>query len=165
MIFRLLLALALLASPASAQSITQSNYVVQSVGAWTPAITFATPGDLAVAYTTQVGYYIKTGRMVTLSAQITTSSFTWSTASGTFQITGLPFTASATPNIRAQGAVDFQGITKANYTQLNINISQNAATILFNMSAQAQTRSNVVAADLPSGGTVVINLTINYITN
>ena len=33
-------------------------------GTWTPTITFATPGNLSVAYTTQSGSYTKIGRMV-----------------------------------------------------------------------------------------------------
>lgn len=36
-------------------------------GTWTPVLTFATPGDLSVAYSTQAGSYTKIGRQVMVS--------------------------------------------------------------------------------------------------
>lgn len=65
-------------------------------GTWTPGVTFATPGNLAVAYSTQNGRYTRIGRLVLAYFSCITSSFTHSTASGAFTITGLPFTINAT---------------------------------------------------------------------
>jgi len=76
-------------------------------GYWTPAITAATPGDLNVGYTAQQGWYTKKGREVTLSLRILCSSFTHTTASGSLEITGLPFTVAA----YHQGAVMFDVAT------------------------------------------------------
>lgn len=67
-----------------------SNYV--SEGLWTPAITFATPGNLSVAYSDQLGYYTRIGSFVRLSWYLTFIP-TYTTASGAISITGLPFTS------------------------------------------------------------------------
>lgn len=61
-------------------------------GTWTPVITFATPGDLNVAYSRQVGKYIKIGSAVSITIDVVTSTFTHTTASGIVLIGGLPFT-------------------------------------------------------------------------
>lgn len=68
---------------------------VNEVGTWTPSLTFATPGDLNVAYTTQVGRYRKYGRLLWVDFRIVTSNFTFTTASGALNIAGLPFTMGA----------------------------------------------------------------------
>lgn len=60
-------------------------------GTWTPALTASTPGDLSVAYSTQLGTYTKVGKFITLTFAITTTSFTHTTASGYLRISGVPF--------------------------------------------------------------------------
>jgi hypothetical protein len=81
---------------ASANANTLDDY---EEGTFTPAITFATPGDLSVAYSFQVGTYTKIGNRVIASVNIVTSSFSFTTASGTLSITGLPYTSDATATI------------------------------------------------------------------
>jgi hypothetical protein len=56
---------------------------------FTPVATFATPGDLSVAYTTQLGYGARMGKFVFLDIVLTFTP-TFTTASGEFRITGLP---------------------------------------------------------------------------
>lgn len=63
-------------------------------GTWTPVLTYATPGTLAVTQA-NYGYYTKIGRQVTVQATVRLSAFTKGTASGALQITGLPFTVLA----------------------------------------------------------------------
>lgn len=65
-------------------------------GTFTPAFSL---GVGSVTYTTQTGTFTKIGRLVTVQINIVVN--TVSTPSGTFRITGLPFTSSAT----AKGAV------------------------------------------------------------
>lgn len=79
---------------AASWSVDQQAQVYLSA-AWTPVLTFATPGDLSVAYTTQLGRYTRIGNMVTLSGSLLTSTFTHTTASGNLQITGTPFASGA----------------------------------------------------------------------
>ena len=74
-------------------------------GTWTPTVTFATPGDLAVVYSIQAGFYTRIGNKVQLDFRITTTTFTWTTASSTFTIAGLPFTATSATNYRSTGSI------------------------------------------------------------
>jgi hypothetical protein len=60
-------------------------------GAFTPTFDCATPGDLSVAYTFQVGRYHRVGNRVWLDALVNCTP-TWTTASGLIRLGGLPFT-------------------------------------------------------------------------
>lgn len=68
---------------------------VNEVGTWTPSLTFATPGDLSVSYTTQTGRYRKYGRLLWVDFRVITSTFNFTTATGALQLGGLPFTMGA----------------------------------------------------------------------
>lgn len=129
-------------------------------GTWTPVLTFATPGDLSVAYSNQTGYYTKIGRQVLLQFTVITSAFTHTTASGNLLFTGAPFTA---VNVRGYGGQEWRGITKAGYTDMASRISVSAAQIDFIASASGLAMSNVVAADTPTGGTIDIRGSVNHI--
>lgn len=65
-------------------------------GTWTPVLTFATPGNLSVVYSAQNGSYTKIGNRVFVVANMVTTTFTHTTASGALLVTGLPFTAGET---------------------------------------------------------------------
>jgi hypothetical protein len=56
---------------------------------FTPTITFATPGDLSVAYTVQNGRYWKVGPVVNFQISISFTP-TFTTASGVVRVSGLP---------------------------------------------------------------------------
>ncbi len=129
-------------------------------GTYTPAITFATPGDLAVAYTTQYGDYEKIGRQVVVRWNIVTSSFTHTTAAGSLSITGLPFAATSTTGSLPMGAVMWTGITKAGYTQINPYVASSAIALLASGSGLAN--SDVDAADMPTGGAVNLRGVVAY---
>ena len=132
-------------------------------GTWTPSLAINTPGDLSVTYSTQTGYYTKVGRFVTVSFQLITSAFTHTTASGAWRIAGVPFLAS--PNtLYVNGTIAaFQGITKANYTTFGSTTSTGSAQFLLYASGSAQGLDNVNAADIPSGGSVLLYGSFTYI--
>lgn len=69
------------------------NYISET--SWTPVFTFGTPGNLSVAYATQVGVYQRVGNMVMLQWYLEFTP-TWTTSSGIVTITGLPFAAVST---------------------------------------------------------------------
>jgi len=89
-------------------------------------MSFATPGDLFVDYTLRFGTYIKVGRMVTARA-ILTGQPNYSTASGVFRITGLPYVA--TDNAPAGNLEMFRGIVMSNATVFSCS-SLTGTTIL-----------------------------------
>jgi hypothetical protein len=107
---------------------------------------------LVVAYSSQTGSYTKIGRNVAVDFTVITSVFTHTTASGALQFTGSPFAAT----INSIGNFDFQGITKANYTNYCSRITGGSATITVQASGSAQARSTVDAANMPTGGGVVV---------
>jgi len=142
-------------------SAVSNSYGKNASGTWTPDITFATPGDLAKTLTV-TGVYQRVGRLCTATFQIDSSAFTHTTAAGAFRITGLPFAAATSPD--ATGILGaFRGITKASYTQFNLR-TVNAQTYLqIYASGSGQVPANLVATDMPSGGTTALYGQITYV--
>lgn len=132
-------------------------------GTWTPVLTFATPGDLSVAYSFRGGFYTKLGRLVCASFAITTSTFTHTTASGSMLITGLPFTSINDANYLSFSPFLFQGINKALYTTVAGYLQSNSTQMLIALSGMGQAIVAAVPADAPSGGTLVLGGTINFV--
>jgi hypothetical protein len=131
-------------------------------GTWTPVLSFATPGNLTVAYTTQLGQYQKIGKLVTLWFSIVTSTFTHTTASGNLQITGVPFTPDGT--LETDGKLSWAGITKATYTEIGCSLTT-TTTMLFRASGSGVARSIIAFGDTPTGGTMVLNGSISYMAS
>jgi len=138
---------------------------LQVEGLWTPAITFATPGDLSVSYDSQDGTYVKVGPWVHAAFVIATSVFTHTTAAGNFLITGLPFAiAGVSGEVQRGGNTEWRGITKANYTDIILQASSAGGSSLeLVMSGSAQSSDNVAAADMPTGGSVRLRGFFSYI--
>lgn len=138
-------------------SLAAFNALGYAEGNWTPTLTFVTPGDLTVVYAanSQLGTYTKIGRIVIATFNITTSTFTHTTASGNCLITGLPFTsASATGRTFGGSLVSWQGITKAGFTQIEPRMGANQTQIALIAMASGVSAATVAAADMPTGGAV-----------
>jgi hypothetical protein len=132
-------------------------------GTWTPVLTFQTPGDLAVAYASQVGTYTRIGNRVVLQGFIVTSSFTYTTASGYMRFNGIPFNGSSSANRQNYGSLTFGGITKVGYTDFVTSIEPGIPTsVLIYCSASAVGPSFITAADMPSGTNKSLRFTMTY---
>lgn len=142
---------------ASADANTLDDY---EEGTFTPSITFATPGNLSVAYNTQTGSYVKVGKIVHCFVAIFTSSFTHTTASGNLTLTGLPFAVAGNNSAVAFG---FGGMTKAGYDTLAIEPVGGGTTCLFAAAGSGVFADYAKAADMPSGGTVRIIVNFSYL--
>lgn len=70
----------------------RANAIAYEVGEFTPAFSFATPGDLSVSYSRQKGYYWRIGAVMFVTIDLIFTP-TFSTASGAATITGLPYQA------------------------------------------------------------------------
>lgn len=134
-------------------------------GSFTPVLTFATPGDLSVAYSTQVGFYIKIGKQVTAAVSLVTSTFTHTTASGEVRVTGLPFTVLNNAQSQRSGGVQWQGITKANYTDMVPAAEANGTRCTIRASGSGQTIATISASDMPTAGSVVLRFTSLYVAD
>lgn len=128
-----------------------------SSATWQPVVTFATQGDLSISYATQVGDWIKHGRAIFINWTIITASFTHSTSSGALSITGLPFvSANLGGRFWGAGLSQWNGITKANFTSMGARISANSSSISILACGSGQQNANISAADMPSGGSVIL---------
>lgn len=127
------------------------------------AITFATPGDLAVNYTVRKFFYTKVGNRVHGDVAIITSAFTHTTAAGELRITGFPFTPKNTANRYAVGALDWSGITKAGYTHCNLLMDPGVAYGRVIASGSGVASSALTSANMPTGGTIILIGHVSYV--
>jgi len=128
---------------------------------FTPTITFTTPGDLSVTYSTQVGRWIRVGNIVDVTIDITTSGFTHTTASGNLTIGTVPTCVTASGG-RWPGSLQWNGITKANYTQFCPYMLSGGTTMTIAASGSGQALDFVTAANMPTGGSVILNMQNRY---
>lgn len=131
-------------------------------GSWTPAITYTTPGDLSVAYTTQIGRYVKIGRLVFLKGVITFTP-TFTTASGELRITGLPFThiSGFSDTTGSCELTDF--VLDATTKWVNANITSNSAQLRFVQSHDnPQNRTAIDTSNTPTGVGISAFFSITY---
>lgn len=128
-------------------------------GSWTPTLTFTTPGDLNVVYTTRAGFWVRNGGIVTFNFVIVTSTFTFTTATGSLLVTGLPFNLA---NIaQAPGKLDWQGITKVSYTEIAAVMLAGGSTIQFIASGTGQPRSSIVNGNAVSGTQLTLSCSMS----
>lgn len=128
-------------------------------GTWTPVLTFATPGNLAVGYTTQAAWYTKIGRFVTVNFAVVTSSFTYTTASGNILVTGLPFSSINDANYFAYAPCLYQAAATNNIVA---NITGNSNQIRFLKSGTAV--GLCTTTDFATGASVILAGVMNFIT-
>lgn len=132
---------------------------------WVPTLSFATPGDLNVVYSERAGFYVKVGQLVMVSFHMLTSTFTHTTAAGNLLVSGVPFAPSGLSLYTSVGACRWQGITfagaRVGSTQIVTRIT-NAQTFFFDVSGSGIASAQVLAADMPTGGTVIVRGGISY---
>lgn len=129
---------------------TQFNIVGPSVpvsGSWTPTIIGSvTPGTQT--YGTQAGAYRKIGTMVLFSAFVSISAKDAGIA-GNVRIGGLPFSVANNSSAAGAGSIgDCRAVNlTAGYTQLLLNIPQNASSLaLFEVGDNVDAQAVLVAA-------------------
>jgi hypothetical protein len=121
-------------------------------GTFTPDLTFNTPGDVAVSYSSRVGKYTRVGNRIFVEVSIVTSSFTHTTAAGNLLISNMPFA----PLAAGIGSATVGGWTKAGYTQISAGFAISDTRMFFLASGSGQVQSTLTSADVPTGGTVTI---------
>lgn len=76
---------------------------------WTPTLSFVTPGNLATAYSVQVGRGIRKGNLFFYWVTVVATTFTHSTATGDFVIMGFPYACATVPGQTTPGAISGLG--------------------------------------------------------
>ena len=129
-----------------------------------PTFSFATPGDLIYAASVAVGDATKIGRLVSAQFAIATSAFAHTTAAGDLIISGFPYTVSNASSRIFRGSLSqWRGITKATYTQMAVAMVAGGTTANIAASGSGVASANVTAADMPTGGTVFLFGSVEYI--
>lgn len=130
-------------------------------GTWTPVATFATPGDLNVVYSGQSGNYVKVGKHVTINFVIVTTTWTFTTASGAFIVTGMPFAGTSTN----EGCLTFQGVTST-FTNFNLMVGQssNSGMNIYG-SASAAGYNSLTTANFTTTSNITIFGTLTYLAS
>ncbi len=130
-------------------------------GVWTPVLLFATAGDSSIILDIAVGAYTKTGNKVTVSFNARTSTFTHTTASGSLQMSGLPFTSGNVTNRKASGPLTWTGATLTT-DGITCQVNENASLVVFIRSLTAAAFVNLTTAHMPTGGTVQLIGSLTY---
>lgn len=137
-----------------------------NIEGWTPVLTFATPGNLSVAYSQQTGLICNLGGFAIAQFDIVTTTFTHTTASGNLQVTGLPYASRSTGSPRNLGGLQWRGITFAGTatgsTQVTPLVDSNSQIVTFVGSGSAVAGANIQADSMPTGGTVNLRGSIAY---
>ena len=129
-------------------------------GTWTPGISFATPGDLSVTYSTQSGRYTKVGRAFMFDGTIVTSAFTYTTATGSLRVSGLPFPPLS--GIPAVALSRWTGVLSAVATPQIVAMVSSSVILLEVMNVAAGTSASLTQANAASGTQKSIFFTGNY---
>lgn len=152
------------------QTTQQHGYAINQLiglleaGTFTPVLTFATPGDVSVVYAAQLGYFWRIGPLVfyTINLQCTP---THTTASGFLEITGLPYTAAASPVANIGSGLTSNGITlPANHETIGPWLVGGSAVLQLIMQAGAS-YTRTTEAHVPTGVETYLQLQGFYPTD
>lgn len=131
-------------------------------GSWTMGLTFATPGDLNVVYSAQTGRYTKAGRAFLYDGTVTTTTFTYTTATGTLRVTGLPIASGGGTPAVALGR--WTGVVSAVTTPQIVGLVSSPNIQFEVMNVAAGTTATLTQANAASGVQKSIILSGQYAT-
>ena len=120
-------------------------------GEWTPALTFAVPGDTSFTYDDQFGRYIKIGSYVFCYGFLQSTTYSYSTASGALRLTGLPFKVLSGTEFGWIGACQMAGMTNAAKTRIVFQPAAGQTYGVF-LAAGIAAISVIDPTDFPTGG-------------
>lgn len=134
-----------------------------SSSTWVPGISFDTPGNLAITYGTRVGNYTQVANRVSIDWAITTTAFTWSTATGALRITGIPIAANPLfPEYT--GSLSWAGLTLAGTTDIAPQIlAANTSIIRLQASGSGSGRVQLTTANTTSGTQLTLSGSMNFL--
>ncbi len=143
----------------------ESGQTTGIIGAWvnwTPTVTFATPGDLSVAYNTQLGRLVRTkdGSIFANFDLIATPTF--STATGQLRMDGLPLSAAISLEPSAGPLSAFSNVTKAGYTNFGVRKDAGNTYVFFEASGSGVSIDTINAADVTTATAMALRGSVTY---
>jgi hypothetical protein len=128
--------------------------------AWTPVVTFTSPGDLSVAYGTQTGSYSRIGNIVVVTFNLIFTP-TYTTSTGNLNITGLPFTVNA--GCYGTGLLVTSGITFPAGTTSLVGSAFPATTLIIFTGIGTAGNGLVTVTNVVSGTQKIVQGTLTYL--
>lgn len=128
--------------------------------AWTPVVTFTSPGDLSVAYSTQTGSYSRIGNIVVVTFNLIFTP-TYTTSTGNFNITGLPFTVNAGCN--GTGKFITSGITFPAGTTSLVGTAFPSTTLIIFTGIGTAGNGLITVTNVVSGTQKIVQGTLTYL--
>lgn len=133
---------------------------------FTPTVTFATPGDLSVSYTTQSGFGYKVGKLRFFQIAVAFTP-THTTASGEFRIGGLPDVAASGTSRDSVAPVVYINSAwtwPASATNVSGLLPTGSGTLRIYGHGSGIASTAFTAANVPSGTAKSITLSGSYVT-
>lgn len=125
---------------------------------WYEEGTFTPTLGGTTTYTTQVGYYTRIGRQVTVQIVMTINALNTPTSAG--QIRGLPFTSANDPNLYQSGSVSYWSGANTPAYWVGCFINPNSTVIdITSTTAGAQASANDPFAIFKDGTNLMLSLT------
>jgi hypothetical protein len=148
------------AQNASANANTLDDYEEGTVTDTGIALTFSTPGNLSVTYSTREVYYTKVGNRCLVHGRIITSAFTHTTASGSLTLTGaLPFAVARTISV----PITLDGGTWSSLLgPFYATITAGSSTILIEHNNTNGQRMQILTTNCPTGTNKYIYFNFQY---
>jgi hypothetical protein len=136
--------------------------VHETKGTWTPVSTAATPGNWAVTYTTQLGFWHRIGDRIFFDCILVASAVTHTTASGQILVTGLPLASKNTASRNVIVACEWDGLTFTSGFALVGRILPNTTQIQFILSNNANGGRALLTGDHTTGNGIVFMMSGSY---
>lgn len=123
----------------------------QTSGTWTPVPSFTTPGDFVASNVDANGWYMKQGSWVTIGFRLIFDSNAYTTASGDFTISGVPFSATYPVGgfTYSNGSGQFDNLS-GTITDVSIQLSTASAAMFLRRSVAGTTGANLTTANVPA---------------
>jgi hypothetical protein len=124
-------------------------------GDWTAAFTCGTSGGIYISNSYKTGAYVKIGRMVTVTGELTVDSV--SSPVGTLTITGLPFTCGNATKFYTGVSIHATGLETSGTTTILGYVVSNTTTIMLEHFTAGTAAA--MAADVKAGSAFIISAT------
>lgn len=138
---------------------TALNYYEES--SFTPTVTFSTPGDVSISYSSRSGDYTRIGDLIYANVVMIFTP-TYTTASGDLRIASFPFVADST-----QGGITLYSKTiampfPASCTYVTPVIASANSYVVLRAFGSAVSQANCGTTEFPSGVARTIAITVLY---
>lgn len=155
------------ASNSAAEAAASAADLAATFGTYLPVLSFVTPGNLTVAYSSRAGSYFRIGRLVFVSISLTTSTFTHTTASGNLTIS-LPIPAAAGVDSGLQLVFKSNAILTSADRTFIVPVAVGGGSVM-TLRQHASTISGgtttIAVANAPTGGAVTLVISGVYLVD